>query len=194
MIMSSKFFSRAFSLILASSLSFLCLGVEASQVSGNSKGSVVVEEFFDYQCPHCRIMLENTDQVVKGNRNVKLVTRVVPLMDRTSWTIARAVLAARKQGKYNQLHQLLMEQREYITEPRLMALAKMAGLNLSKLERDMRSKEISAELNANLSASRRRGVESIPVTFIYRNNQASSAVRFVGDKSVGEIQRTISKL
>lgn len=181
-------------LLLVSVLSLFSVGVTAAEVSGNSKGSIVVEEFFDYQCPHCRIMLENTDKLAKNNDDVKLVTRVVPLMGRNSWTIARAVLAARNQGKYSALHHLLMQQREYISDERLLSLAEMAGINVAQLKRDMRSKSIAAELNANISASRHRGVEIIPATFVYRVNNHASEIRIVGDKSYSELQQSLSNL
>ena len=189
-----NYYRQLSALILVGVLSFVSVGVTAAEVSGNSNGNIVVEEFFDYQCPHCRIMLENTDKLAKNNRDVKLVTRVVPLMGPNSWTIARATLAARKQGKFAALHHLLMQERQYISDQRLLSLAEMAGINMAQLQRDMRSKSISAELNANISTSRRRGVEIISATFVYRANNHSSQIRIVGDKSYGELQQSISNL
>lgn len=174
--------------------SFVSSGAVAAVVTGNSNGNIVVEEFFDYQCPHCRIMLENTEKVAQNNPNIKLITRVIPLMDRTSWFVARAVLAARNQGKYAELHHLLMQQRETISEVRVFSLAKTAGINVAQLRRDMRSKEIAAELNANITASRARGVDVIPAVFAYRINNRSAMIRVVGDKTSTELQESIASL
>jgi protein-disulfide isomerase len=172
----------------------ISVGASASVVSGNTQGSVVVEEFFDYQCPHCRTMLENTEKLTQNNSQIKLVTRVVPLLDRSSWTIARAVLAARNQGKYADLHHRLMEQREFITPARLMSLAKSAGLDIAQLGRDMKSKSVAMELNANIRASRGRNVEVIPAIFVYRANNHSAEVRLVGNKSYSELQDSVTNL
>jgi protein-disulfide isomerase len=191
----STFHFRRFSiLLLLGILSFISVSATASVVSGNPRGNIVVEEYFDYQCPHCRIMLGSMTKLVSNNSNVKLVTRVIPIMGRNSWFIAQAALAARNQGKYAALHYLLMQQREYITNEQLLNLAQRAGINIPKLQRDMRSSSIRAELNANISASRRQGVNIIPATIIFRADNQSSGVRLVGDKSYGELQQTISNL
>ena len=173
---------------------FFSLGATASVVTGNSQGNIIVEEFFDYQCPHCRTMLEVTEQVARNNHDVKLVTRVVPLLDKNSWFIARAALAARKQGKYAALHHILMHQRSYITEDRLMSLARSAGINIILLQREMHSKAIMAELSENIRDSRSRGVEVIPAIFAHRADNRSGELRFVGDKSYSELQASLTNL
>lgn len=173
---------------------FFSLGATASVVTGNSQGNIIVEEFFDYQCPHCRIMLENTEKLARNNSEIKLVTRVVPLLDGNSWTIARAALAARKQGKYSAFHRLLMQQRQYIAYPQVMHLAKMAGIDVAQLQRDMRSKSIASELNENIKVSRDRGIEVIPALFAYRVNNRSAEISVVGDKSYSDLQNAFANL
>lgn len=180
--------------VLFSVCLFFSLGATASVVTGNSQGNIVVEEFFDYQCPHCRIMLENTEKLARNNSEIKLVTRVVPLLDANSWTIARAALAARKQGKYYPFHHLLMQQRQYIAYPQVMQLAKTAGLDVARLQRDMRSKSIASELNENIKVSRDRGVDVIPALFAYRVNNRSAEINVVGDKSYSELQNSLANL
>lgn len=192
--MKSINFRQLSSIVLFSLCAFIGVGAKASVTTGNSRGAIVVEEFFDYQCPHCRIMLENTEKLAQNNQEVKLVTRVVPLLDRNSWFIARAALAARKQGKYYALHHLLMRQREYISQERLLNLAKAAGLNIAQLQRDMRSKAIAGELGDNISASRGRGVDVIPAVFVYRTNNRASEIRIVGDKTYSDLQDSLTKL
>ena len=173
---------------------FFSLGATAAVVTGNSQGNIIVEEFFDYQCPHCRIMLESTEKLAKNNSEIKLVTRVVPLLDGNSWTIARAALAARKQGKYEALHHLLMQERQYIAYPRVMQLAKIAGLDMSRLRRDMRSQSIASELNENIKISRERGIDVIPAVFAYRINNRSAEISVVGDKSYADLQNSLADL
>ncbi len=163
-------------------------------VTGNPKGNIVVEEFFDYQCPHCRTMLSVTELVAQNNNDVKLVTRVVPLLDKSSWVIARAVLAARKQGKYPALHHMLMQERSYISEDRLMSLARSAQINIILLKKDMNSRSILNELKINIRDSRARGVDVIPAIFAYRVDQQSGALRFVGDTPYRELQSSIMNL
>ncbi len=185
---------RLVSILIFSMSLFFGMESFASVVTGNAKGNIIVEEFFDYQCPHCRTMLSVTELVARNNNDVKLITRVVPLLDKNSWVIARAVLAARKQGKYPALHHMLMQERSYITEDRLMSLARSAQINIILLKRDMNSKSILNELKINIRDSRARGVDVIPAIFAYRADRQSSELRFVGDKSYGDLQASIMNL
>lgn len=192
--MRSIFLPRLVSILFFSVSLFFGMESFASVVTGNINGNIVVEEFFDYQCPHCRTMLSVTELLARNNNDVKLVTRVVPLLDKNSWTIARAVLAARKQGKYPAFHHMLMQERSYITEDRLMSLARSAQINIILLKRDMNSKIILNELKINIRDSRARGVDVIPAIFAYRVGRQSGELRFVGDKSYSDLQASIMNL
>lgn len=192
--MSSISLSRLISVIIFCSLVLFGVNSYASVVTGNPRGNIVVEEFFDYQCPHCRTMLSVTELVAQNNNDVKLVTRVVPLLDKNSWVIARAVLAARKQGKYSALHHMLMQERSYITEDRLMSLARSAQINIILLKKEMNSRNIINELKMNIRDSRVRGVDVIPAIFAYRTDKQAGELRFVGDKSYRDLQASIMSL
>ncbi|MBX9586318.1 MAG: DsbA family protein [Gammaproteobacteria bacterium] len=192
--MRSIFLPRLVSILFFSVSLFFGMESLASVVTGNINGNIVVEEFFDYQCPHCRTMLSVTELLARNNNDVKLVTRVVPLLDKNSWTIARAVLAARKQGKYPAFHHMLMQERSYITEDRLMSLARSAQINIILLKRDMNSKIILNELKVNIRDSRARGVDVIPAIFAHRVGRQSGELRFVGDKSYSDLQASIMNL
>ncbi|MDQ2993408.1 MAG: DsbA family protein [Pseudomonadota bacterium] len=160
----------------------------AAVVTGNANSNVTVVEFFDYQCPHCRIMSRNVEQAVSGNQNVKVVTRVIPVMDGSSWYIARAALAARKQHGYHKFNSLLMQESGYISKERTVELAKIAGLNINNLERDMHSPDISSELNSNLRASQAEGVTVVPATFVSYKSANRPATKIIGDRSVNYLQ------
>lgn len=192
--MNSISLRRLASLFIFCSLVFFGTKSFASVVTGNPNGNIVVEEFFDYECPHCRTMLGVTELVAQNNKNIKLVTRVVPLLDKNSWVIARAVLAARKQGKYFALHHMLMQERSYITEDRLMSLARSAQINIALLKKEMNSRILLNELKLNIRDSRLRGVDVIPAIFAFRTDKPADELRFVGDKSYREIQTSIMNL
>jgi len=50
----------------------------ASPIAGNAQGSVVIVEFFDYQCGHCKEMGPVIDQFVQNNRQVKVIFKELP--------------------------------------------------------------------------------------------------------------------
>ena len=51
-----------------------------SQVLGNPQGDVTVIEFFDYTCPFCKAAEPRVQQLLKDDRNVKLVVIEFPIL------------------------------------------------------------------------------------------------------------------
>jgi len=73
-------------------------------VLGNPDGDVTVVEFFDYNCPYCRKAASAVEGLIEADPNVRLVYREWPILSEGSIFAAKAALAAREQGKYNDLH------------------------------------------------------------------------------------------
>lgn len=131
---------------LISTIALLALFIPAafgSVILGNPKGSVIITKYFDYQCPHCRTLSPVVEDVANNNKDVKIVSRVIPIMAPESWYVARAAIAAKYQGakKFTQFNGLLMSQRRFITPGLTLDLAQDAGLNIRQLKRDMASKK-----------------------------------------------------
>lgn len=173
---------------------FTANGVNAAVETGNSNGNIKVVEFYDYQCPHCRVMFRNIAEAAHNNKNVHVVSHVIPVMDGSSWFIARAALASRKQNGYHKFNALLMQQDNYISKEQTMELAKKAGLNIKRLQHDMHDSAISAELNANLRASQTQGITMVPVTLIASKSANREPVKIIGDKSVSYLEGLFKEL
>lgn len=118
-------------------------------VAGNLKGNVTLVEFFDYQCGHCKQMKPVIDELLKTDKNLRVIYKEFPIFGKSSEFASRAALAAAKQGKYEVLHQALLKTEKHLDEAIVLAAAKSAGLNMEKLKKDMDSKEITDVLTAN---------------------------------------------
>ena len=77
-------------------------------VLGNPEGDVTVVEFFDYNCPYCRRVKPHIEALLEEDPNVRLVYREWPILGDGSVFAARAALASREQGKYEEFHWALM--------------------------------------------------------------------------------------
>lgn len=186
---------QGFKLIFALVIGLLTANVvNAAVITGNPNGQITVEEFFDYQCPHCREMAQHVNQAIKSNQNVRVVSRVIPIMDGSSWFIARAALAARKQKGFHKFNALLMQEENYISKEQTLQLAKIAGLDLKRLQKDMHDSEISAELNANLRASQAQGINVVPATIVSHKAAKHEPVKIIGDKSVSYLEGLFKEL
>lgn len=96
-------------------------------VLGNPDGDVTVVEFFDYNCPYCRRVKPEIEALLAEDPNVKLVYREWPILGEGSVFAARAALAAREQGKYEEFHWALMGMQGRAEEASVIRVAEEVG-------------------------------------------------------------------
>jgi protein-disulfide isomerase len=151
-----------------------------SQVLGNPEGDVAVIEFSDYTCPFCKAVEPRLQQLIKNDRNVKLVVIEFPILRPESLVAAKASLASARQHKYAPFHQALLGFRGQLTEPAIFAVAKEAGLDVERLRRDMNAPEIADAIIGNFNIARALHITTTP-TFIIGNRmitESSATVDF----------------
>ena len=71
-------------------------------IFGNLDGSVTLVEFFDYNCGYCRRAAPEVKAVLEASKDVRIIYREFPILGPGSEVAARASLASRNQGKYQQ--------------------------------------------------------------------------------------------
>lgn len=118
-------------------------------VAGNPKGDVTMVEFFDYQCIHCKKMKPIVSSLIEKNKNLRVIYKEFPIFGKSSEFASQAVLAAAKQGKYNEFQDALLKLEKPLNETLVLDTAKSVGLNVDQLKKDMTSKAIQDELAAN---------------------------------------------
>jgi len=83
---------------------------------------------------------------------------------------ARATEAARKQGKFEQMHDLVFEYQEEWSQggarEYFFDFAEQIGLNMDQFENDIESEEIRQRVNSQLQEGLRRTVNSTPTYFM----------------------------
>ena len=131
-------------------------------VLGNADGDVTVVEFFDYNCPYCRSVKPQSEALLEADPNVKLVYREWPILGDGSVFAARAALASREQGKYEEFHWALMGMAGRAEEATVIRVAEEIGLDVAKLRRDMNAPEIDAHIAASMEMSRALGFNGTP--------------------------------
>ncbi len=133
---------------------------------GNPNGDVTVVEFFDYNCGYCKRALPDIQAAIKGDDNLRVVFKEMPILGPTSKTAAEWALAAHKQGKYFEYHIALMEHKGPKEEAQLAKLAKDSGLDVEQMKKDLDSGEIEKELNQVMEVAREIGVSGTPAFIV----------------------------
>lgn len=131
-------------------------------VLGNPNGDVTVVEFFDYNCPYCRRAMPQLETLLDEDPNVRLVYREWPILGEGSVFAARAALASREQGRYEEFHWALMGMNGRAEEQSVIAIAQEIGLDIAKLRRDMESPSIDEHFAKSVELSRALGFNGTP--------------------------------
>lgn len=131
-------------------------------VLGNPDGDVTVVEFFDYNCPYCRRVKPSVEALLEQDNNVRLVYREWPILGEGSVFAARAALASREQGKYEEFHWAMMGMQGRAEEASVMRIAEQVGLDLDRLRRDMESEEIDEHIATSVRLTKEIGFNGTP--------------------------------
>ncbi|WP_026352569.1 DsbA family protein [Yoonia vestfoldensis] len=145
-------------------------------VIGNPDGDVTVVEFFDYNCPFCRNAKLELDGLLSADGNVRVVMREWPVLGEGSVFAARAALASRAQGKYEEFHNALMTMDGRAEEQSVIRVAARVGLDVDQLRRDMDAPEIAEHLQLSSGLGRALGFTGTP-SFVIGENLAPGMIR-----------------
>jgi protein-disulfide isomerase len=133
---------------------------------GNKDGDVTFVEFFDYNCGYCKRAMTDMLELMKGDPKLKVVLKEFPVLSQGSVEAAQVGVAVRMQDptgkKYLDFHQKLLTGRGAADKARAMAVAKEAGLDMARLEKDVGSAEVRATLEENMKLAESLGMNGTP--------------------------------
>lgn len=131
-------------------------------VLGNPDGDVTLVEFFDYNCPYCKRAAPEIEALISADSNVRVVYREWPILSEGSVFAAKAALAAREQGKYEEFHWALMDMRERAEESSVIDVAESLGLDVAQLRLDMESATVLEHIQNSMDLARQLGFSGTP--------------------------------
>ena len=132
----------------------------------NPDGAVPVVEFFDYQCGFCKRILPAMLRLQAEGKNARVIFKELPILGEMSVYATRAAYAARKQGRYMEMHNALMGVQGRLDEAIVHRLAGDLGLDVARLRQDMQDPEIQEAIEANLELARALGIRGTPTIVI----------------------------
>lgn len=133
---------------------------------GNKDGDVTFVEFFDYNCGYCKHAMNDMLDLMKTDPKLKVVLKEFPVLGPGSVEAAQVAVAARMQDpsgkKYLDFHQKLLGSRGQADKARALAVAKEAGFDMARIEKDMSSPEVRATLEENFKLAEAMGMNGTP--------------------------------
>lgn len=155
-------------------------------VLGNPDGDITLTEFFDYNCPFCRKMVQPMHRLILSDPQLRVVFREWPVFGEDSEYAARASLASLQQGRYWQMHTAMFRTRGRIGRQAAMRAASEVGLDIARLERDMEAEPVERHITNSYLLADHMGLMGTP-SFIAGDEGA------FGEYSVEELQGMVER-
>ena len=139
-------------------------GYVAGKDVKNAKVAVI--ELFDYHCGYCKRATGLVNDLVKSDKDIKVVFRELPILREESEIAAELALASREQGKFLDFHFALMNSKGTLTKDRILSIAKKEGLDISALEKAQKDASVEYAIRENHALAQAMGVDGTPAFII----------------------------
>jgi protein-disulfide isomerase len=141
----------------------------ADHHQGNVNGTIVLVEYGDFECPHCRRAHPLIKRLLKEKgKDLNFVFRNFPLSEIHPHAQMSAIVAeaAGKQGKFWEMHDLIFDNQDRLSAKFLMTLAEELNLDLEKFAADSTSIEVATKVEKDFESGIRSGVNGTPTFFL----------------------------
>lgn len=149
----------------------------ASNILGSKNPKVVIDEYTDFECPYCSISNTYMNRIAKEVNYVQVVHHDFPLNSecnpamkivahKNACVAALYARAAKKQGKYRAMVDMLFDTQYNLSEQMILQNSKGLGFNMKKLEKDAHDAQSLAQLKSDAKAAADKGVKATPTYFI----------------------------
>jgi len=162
--------------------------VGASPVKGPKSAPVTIVEFSDFQCPPCGDSRDLVKQVLQAYpEDVKLVYKQFPLIGVHDHALdaAKAAIAADKQGRFWEMHDILYQNQRELSVDKLTEYAGRIGLDVPRWVKDFSSQEVQEQVANERRDGRAADVDATPTFFVNGKR--------VGERSLGEFRTMIEE-
>ncbi|HUJ55535.1 MAG TPA: Na+/H+ antiporter NhaA [Gaiellaceae bacterium] len=141
---------------------------ERDHLRGPLDAPVTVLEYGDFQCPYCGLAESSLRELLRDFGDVAYVWRHLPLNDvhPSAQQASEAAEAAALQGRFWEMHDLLLERQDALRVPDLHAYAEQLGLDLERFDEDLRTRAGAARVAEDVDSADLSGVSGTPTFFI----------------------------
>lgn len=151
---------------------------------GPAGAPVTIIVFTDFQCGYCGRVLGTIDELWDEYPDqLRLVVKQFPV-HQTAELAAEAALAADEQGKFWELHDLMMANQDDLSEKAILDYGARAGLDVAKLRTALDRHTYRPALDAEIVAGKEAEVKGTPCFFI-------NGKQFTGARPIEDFRREI---
>lgn len=136
--------------------------------AGNKDGKKVMIEFFDYNCPACKVMFGGIDRLVKEDKEFKIIFKEFPIFGPSSDNNAKRGLAIWKlyPDRYFEFHEKMMAKPGHGEEKVAHEVIKEMGLDAKKIEDELKNPEYAKMIDDNRQLGEKLRIQGTPFLII----------------------------
>jgi Na+/H+ antiporter NhaA len=159
---------------------------DRDHIRGPKDSIVTLVEYGDFECPYCGQAEPNVRELLREHGELRFVFRHLPLTDvhPHAQMAAEAAEAADLQGKFWEMHDMLMDHQDALTFSDLVRYARELGLDAEKFAADLRKHVGSGQVAEDTDSADLATVSGTPTFFINGN-------RHYGAYDIGALQEAV---
>jgi protein-disulfide isomerase len=144
------------------------VGTDGAPVRGSARAPVTVVLFADFECPYCVRAVSTLRGLVAANPDaLRIAFRQRPLpMHPHARLAAKASIAADRQGRFWDYHDVLFAHRDALERTDLEGYATQVGLDRGRFDKDLDDPEVEALVAADEARAQALGVRGVPTSFV----------------------------
>jgi RNA polymerase sigma factor (sigma-70 family) len=163
------------------------LGVARGPSRGPADAPVTITVFTDMTCVHCGNALGSLDQLWdEFPGKLRVVVKLFPVRGAVAQLPAEAAAAADAQGKFWEIHDLMLAHQDDLSRPVLLALAERAGLDVPAFTAALDHHSFAAQVAADKASAAELELDAAP-TFIVNGK------RMTGDRGVNAMREMVDQ-
>ncbi len=158
---------------------FMTMEKNKYAVSGNILGNPNGEKIYvysDFMCPFCRVTNIMASKFAHEQKEIQIIHMNFPLdtscnqyiphtVHPGACTLAKYALAAKKQGKYWDMSNLIFDEHPS-NEADILYLSEKLNIDIAQLVNDVASKEVESELLKQIDTAHQKGIYGTPTIVI----------------------------
>ncbi|MGW8631698.1 Na+/H+ antiporter NhaA [Streptomyces sp. NPDC055793] len=137
-------------------------------VRGPADAAVTLVEYGDFECPYCGQAEGVVRDLLGSETDVRYVWRHLPLTDvhPNAQAAAEASEAAARQGRFWDMHDLLMDRQDELGERDLLRYARELGLDIEVFREDLARRRGARRVAEDVDSADLSGVSGTPTFFV----------------------------
>jgi protein-disulfide isomerase len=160
---------------------------------GSTTPKVLVAAFFSYQCPNCRASMPVIDKLLQSNKDMQVIIINWPFEGEGDVYASQVAMASAKQNKFKAMQNALMGSSGLLTKEKIDKIAQEQGLDMVKLQQDIKDGSIDKALQANFKLAESLKLIGVPTIFV-ANEKLSKVTIIPGKATEANFQKAIEEV